>query len=179
MGGGISMPNGRIERWITTDEGNHLPIVDGKINGGEKTPGEAFAKALTGNPNEIDYNERIRDIPEWYLSKKLDSNQLYATRVADDAWVAKETEKAFLVNWSTEYGKVSAWVPKSLVSDENIKKAKDREINFIKKAESGLSYNKKLVELGKANGVKGVRNRLKTSTLEKLLRDASIELPKR
>ena len=28
------MANGRIERWITTDEGNHLPIIDGKISGG-------------------------------------------------------------------------------------------------------------------------------------------------
>lgn len=26
------MANGRIERWITTDEGNHLPIIDGKIS---------------------------------------------------------------------------------------------------------------------------------------------------
>ena len=30
------MANGRIERWITTDEGNHLPIIDGKISGGGK-----------------------------------------------------------------------------------------------------------------------------------------------
>lgn len=30
------MANGRIERWITTDEGNHLPIIDGKISGGKK-----------------------------------------------------------------------------------------------------------------------------------------------
>ena len=173
------MANGRIERWITTDEGNHLPIIDGKINGGEQSPGEAFAKALTGNPNEIDYNERIRYIPEWFLSKNLDQQQLYATRVADNAYVTKETEKAFLANWDTEYGKVSTWVPKSLVSNEAIKKNQEREIKFIKGMEDGLKYNKELVRIGKENGIKGVRERLKTSTLEKMLSAAGVDYPKR
>ena len=36
-----------IERWITTDEGNHLPIVNGKIS----SPSNAFEKALTRGAN--------------------------------------------------------------------------------------------------------------------------------
>ena len=50
------MANGRIERWITTDEGNHLPIIDGKISGGEKstkrTAESLFVEGLTGKKPE-------------------------------------------------------------------------------------------------------------------------------
>lgn len=46
------MANGRIERWITTDEGNHLPIIDGKISPekhDKKANEKAFAEGLTGD----------------------------------------------------------------------------------------------------------------------------------
>ena len=53
------MSNGRIERWITTDEGNHLPIIDGKISPEkhDKSANEnAFANGLQGF-DDNDFNE--------------------------------------------------------------------------------------------------------------------------
>ena len=51
------MATGRIERWITTDEGNHLPIIDGKISGGgsKRTAESLFVEGLTGKkPEELE-----------------------------------------------------------------------------------------------------------------------------
>ena len=57
------MANGRIERWITTDEGNHLPIIDGKISGGEKstkrTAESLFVEGLTGKKPEEKKLEKL------------------------------------------------------------------------------------------------------------------------
>ena len=46
------MSNLRIERWITTDEGNHLPIINGKISPekhDKKVNEKAFVEGLTGD----------------------------------------------------------------------------------------------------------------------------------
>lgn len=58
------MANGRIERWITTDEGNHLPIIDGKISGGGKkstkrTVESLFVEGLTGKKPEEKKLEKL------------------------------------------------------------------------------------------------------------------------
>lgn len=49
------MSSGRIERWITTDEGNHLPIIDGRISPNitnKKANESAFLEGLTGKKQE-------------------------------------------------------------------------------------------------------------------------------
>lgn len=56
------MANGRIERWITTDEGNHLPIIDGKISGGggtKRTAESLFVEGLTGKKPEEHKLEKL------------------------------------------------------------------------------------------------------------------------
>lgn len=60
MGGGISMSNGRIERWITTDEGNHLPIIGGKIAPSDTRSLEShFLEGLTGEKPEAKENGKL------------------------------------------------------------------------------------------------------------------------
>lgn len=132
-----------------------------------------------GKTTAIDYEERIRDIPEWFLQKSFNSNELYGVRSADTTYVSKETEKAFLANWNGEYGTVRTWVPKSLVSDEAITKRAKQEAAFYKRAQDGLAYNKQLVQFAKSHGVKGARERMTTETLLKKIKAAGLTAPER
>jgi len=55
-------------------------------------------------------------VPDWILSKNLDNDEYYAvTSCANEMNVERETEKAELVSFSTDYGHVTVWVPKSVL----------------------------------------------------------------
>jgi len=50
----------RIERWITTDEGNHLPIIGGKIAPSDSRSLEShFLEGLTGEKPEAPNGEKL------------------------------------------------------------------------------------------------------------------------
>lgn len=58
-------------------------------------------------------------IKEWFISKKLTElgqAKAYAVKVSimgGESFIEKETEKAVLVNFPNDFGKISFWVPKS------------------------------------------------------------------
>lgn len=55
-------------------------------------------------------------IKEWFMDKNFTDNQKYAISIARDIVVEKETEKAILVIWFTDFGRIKSWIPKSVVS---------------------------------------------------------------
>lgn len=56
----------------------------------------------------------IKGIQKWFMSKAFTQNERYAIQVADELTIKKETEKALLIQWSTKYGFITKWVPKSV-----------------------------------------------------------------
>ena len=113
--------------------------------------------------NAINLNNEIKFIPEWIINKNLDDNQLYAIRAeGEDASLVRETEKAILVEWFTEFGKVSMWCPKSVLKSKDDYEAEiaEQENRFI----AGCERYAKLVEAAKSLNI-GVRNRMSTVTI--------------
>lgn len=54
-------------------------------------------------------------IKRWFLSKNFSRNEQYVIECADSTEVEKETEKAVLVKWVSDYGTLTRWVPKSCI----------------------------------------------------------------
>lgn len=111
----------------------------------------------------IKLNNEVKFIPEWIIEKNLDENQIYAIHAeGEDAELVRETEKAILVAWATEFGKVSMWCPKSVLKskDEVVAEAKAQQERYNNACER---YTK-LVETAKSLGVK-VRKGMCTVTI--------------
>lgn len=112
---------------------------------------------------KIELDNTAKFIPAWIMQKNLDQNQLYAVRAeGENPDVVRETEKAVLVAWFTEYGKVEMWCPKSVLKDEETVKqeAEDAENRFV----AGCERYAKLVASAKSLGL-AVRNRMNTITI--------------
>lgn len=111
-------------------------------------------------------------IKSWFLNQNFNENERYVVSVGDEA-IERETEKAYLIKWVSDYGTLTRWVPKScIMSDEEI-------ASECKRIISGIEYNEKLVIFAKENNIKGVRIGLKTKTLIKKIQDAGFEVPDR
>lgn len=55
-------------------------------------------------------------VPEWILRKNLDQDEYYAVTCESNSMeVRRETEKAELVAFDTDYGFVTVWIPKSVL----------------------------------------------------------------
>jgi hypothetical protein len=61
------------------------------------------------------------EVKTWFLNKEFTSSQRIAISTAEAPTVQRETEKAVLLQWNTEFGVITHWVPKScIVTDEQI-----------------------------------------------------------
>ena len=54
-------------------------------------------------------------IKGWFLKKEFTQGERYAITTSDEMILKKETEKAMLLNWKTDFGTISRWVPKSCI----------------------------------------------------------------
>ena len=70
---------------------------------------------ITGIKGSNRMLEAIMAIKSWFLNKEFTQGERYAISTADDPDVVRETEKAFLLKWKTEFGYIQHWVPKSVV----------------------------------------------------------------
>lgn len=117
----------------------------------------------------IKLNNEVKFIPEWIIEKNLDENQIYAVRAeSEDAELVRETEKAILVEWSTEFGKVSMWCPKSVLKskDEVVAEAKAQQERYNNACEQYA----KLVETAKSLGVKVRKGMYKITIWDKAIK---------
>ena len=62
--------------------------------------------------NRPDY---IEDVPTWLLSKNLDQQEWQAVQTAYASETVRETLKAKLIAFSTDFGRITCWVPKSVI----------------------------------------------------------------
>lgn len=112
-------------------------------------------------------------IKEWFFDKNFDANERYIVRCADhDFSVERETEKALLCVWVSRYGTLKKWVPKSCMmtrEEYDAEMAKNEE-----RIDKAIEDYKNLVQWAKDNGVKGVRNKMKKSTILRKIEEAGL-----
>lgn|SRR5690554_6317583 len=58
-------------------------------------------------------------IKDWFLLKNFNTQQYQALKNGYDAKIEKETEKACLLNLSTDFGVITSWIPKSVIEEDN------------------------------------------------------------
>ena len=131
-------------------------------------------KGMKEMKNAIDYKNDKIAIPYWFISKNLTRTQSDAI-IGERMTVEKETEKAVLVKWNTDYGFVTLWTPKSIIVTEEEAKAEakaeaEKKIQNFKAAEE--RYNK-LINFAKENGL-AVRNKMKKVTVMEMIKKAGL-----
>ncbi|HJB78500.1 MAG TPA: hypothetical protein H9767_03315 [Candidatus Nosocomiicoccus stercorigallinarum] len=61
-------------------------------------------------------SRNVDGVPEWIIRKNLNENQAYAVLNENNkTFVVRETEKAKLFKFDTEYGYIEMWSPKSVL----------------------------------------------------------------
>lgn len=61
-------------------------------------------------------NENVEGVPTWIIEKNLSSNEAYAVlNESPTVSFKRETEKAILVDFHTDYGHIEMWCPKSVM----------------------------------------------------------------
>ena len=56
-----------------------------------------------------------KGIPVWLMEKNLDQTELWGAQLAYNIGVERETEKALLLCFETDFGNITMWTPKSVV----------------------------------------------------------------
>lgn len=85
-------------------------------------------------------------IKNWFLIKNFEASERIAIAMIEPS-VEKETEKAMLLKWSTAYGIIKKWIPKSCIESnaapaaemisavaDYAKKQEEKEAAFVKGA---------------------------------------------
>lgn len=54
-------------------------------------------------------------VPVWLMEKSLDPTELWGAQLAYNIEVERETEKALLLCFETDFGNITMWAPKSVV----------------------------------------------------------------
>lgn len=124
-------------------------------------------------------------VESWFIAKNFNQQQQYAISRAESVEVIAETEKAVRIAWTTKYGTIKSWVPKSVCGlaekSEAAKKVED-EIEARAKAarerlEAAEKHYEAVLAFAKENKVKGVRRGLKLRTLYAKIAEAGLEFP--
>ena len=124
-------------------------------------------------------------VENWFIAKNFNQQQQYAISRAERIEVIGETEKAVKVAWTTKYGTIKSWVPKSVCGlaekSEAAKKVKEqieaREIEARKRLLAGCERYERVLAFAKEHKVKGVRRGWKLRTLYAKIAEAGLEFP--
>ena len=124
-------------------------------------------------------------VESWFIAKNFNQQQQYAISRAERVEVIGETEKAVKIAWTTKYGTITSWVPKSvcgLAEKSEAAKKVEEEIEARAKAarerlEAAEKHYEAVLAFAKENKVKGVRRGLKLRTLYAKIAEAGLEFP--
>lgn len=95
-----------------------------------------------------------------------------------DYEIKKETEKAVLIKFYSEYGKLEKWFPKSTIKSEyEIKSEEELKLRLSQQKQIALDKHYNLIKWAKAQGIKGIRPNMKKVTILDKIKGAGIELP--
>src|SRR5699024_12833660 len=76
----------------------------------------ANAYARLVQPKVVNSKNDVHGVPAWIIKKNLSSEQAYAVlNECETMEVKRETEKAQLVEFNTQYGNIEMWTPKSVL----------------------------------------------------------------
>lgn len=93
-------------------------------------------------------------IKDWFLEKNFTQNERYAISTCNDIETKKETEKAMLFTFHTEFGTITKWIPKSVivknVVDVIAPKNKMNIVDILMKNKAGET-----IHIIKENGIIG------------------------
>ncbi|TDM12646.1 hypothetical protein [Macrococcus bovicus] len=68
-------------------------------------------------PKQQSSNKNVGGVPEWIIRKNLTTEEAFAViNSYSQVTIRKETEKAVLVDFHTDWGHVSMWCPKSVMA---------------------------------------------------------------
>lgn len=134
-----------------------------------------YISYLMKESNEIDY--RTAEIKSWFLIKNFTPDERYVVEVSDRE-ILRETEKAVNIKFTSKYGNLFSWIPKSVfMTEEDYRIEREKEEKRIARFEKGKKRYEKLVEFAKANNVKGVRVGWRKETIINKIKNAGLELP--
>lgn len=109
------------------------------------------------------------NIKEWFFNKNFTQNERYAISVADREEIIRETEKAVLVKWFTEFGNITRWIPRSCIYTEAELMAQHDE--FLERQKG---YDE-LIQQCRASGIPA-RKGWKASTMRQRLAVAKMKM---
>lgn len=115
-------------------------------------------------------------VKSWFMDREFTTNERIAIGFNDPA-VQRETEKAFLLKWDTDYGVITHWVPKScIISDEEIAAENTPEKCAARAAATKAREERyqALIDLCKANGIKA-RKGWRVATMKEKLAAAGVK----
>lgn len=113
-------------------------------------------------------------IAEWFVSKNFSNDEAYIINNEAEFAIVSETEKAFMLKVSSDYGTMTKWFPKSVCLDKAVEVKKGP--TDLERFENGFAKNQRLLAEAKELGVKGLRPRNRTETLAKKINARKIEL---
>lgn len=121
-------------------------------------------------------------IKKWFLEKNFSRAEIYVIEEADlggELYQIEEREKSILFKAVSDFGAITFWCPKSCLTANMTEKELAAQKKFADAIDSGLEYNQKLIDWAKAQGVKGVRKGMKTTTVSKKIKEAGLQVPSR
>lgn len=134
-----------------------------------------YVKYLLEENSEIDYE--TAEIKSWFLIKNFTPDEKYVIEVSDRE-ILRETEKAVNIKFTSKYGNLFSWIPKSVfMTKEDERKEEERMNKRIAKFEEGKRRYEELVKFAKENGVKYVRIGLRKETIINKIKEAGLEVP--
>ena len=121
-------------------------------------------------------------VESWFIAKNFNQQQQYAISRAESVEVIAETEKAVKIAWTTKYGTIKSWVPKSVCGlaekSEAAKKVEEqieaREIEARKRLIAGCERYERVLAFAKEHKVKGARKGLRLQTLLSKIAEAGL-----
>lgn len=117
------------------------------------------------------------EVKQWFINKNFTQEERYVASVSD-LTIIRETEKAVLIEFYSDFGKLNKWIPKScLMTEEDFRKEEERQEKRVKRFEEGQRKYNELIEFAKENKVKGVRVGWRKETIINKIKDAGLDIP--
>lgn len=129
---------------------------------------DALKMAYAGYTVEVNEVSEI-EIAEWIVRKNVGS--VYAVQKSVLS-VARETEKALLIQATGKFGEFSFWAPKSVCKFKNVTDYFTATVTVEDTMVKAMNTHFDLVEEAKALGIKGIRSNMKSSTLREKIKQA-------
>ncbi|MEK1411294.1 hypothetical protein HCZ18_08090 [Limosilactobacillus fermentum] len=118
----------KLAKKLVTKTGNYaialkfaLKKIWAMVKAGRKRMSESALKGAIYDLTHKPYNGPAffwfgkMGIPEWLMAKNLNQSENQGAHLAYSIYAKRETTKAVLINFTTDFGNITMWAPKSVV----------------------------------------------------------------